>query len=145
MRTKLSVLATFVLVLHESYGIFGSSVPQKSGAGSRNCGRISRFEVSRVPAGSSTVTVTRSSWTSEDVTRNFEYIGNYTGHETCLSHCNPCHPKPCTCRPECKCLPMKNYPRVGRCVKEGTPLPPGVEEGKHQCKNKKGKKRNSRR
>uniref|UniRef100_A0A0K8R992 Putative secreted protein n=1 Tax=Ixodes ricinus TaxID=34613 RepID=A0A0K8R992_IXORI len=141
MRTKLYVLATFVLVLQESYGIHGSSGPRKSGTGSRNCGRISGFIVSTVPTKSSTITVTHSSWTNKNATMKFEYIGNYTGHEKCLSNCDPCHPRPCTCRPECECLPMKDYPSVGRCVKKKTPLPDGVERGMHRCKNKEGKKK----
>uniref|UniRef100_A0A6B0UXN1 Putative conserved secreted protein n=1 Tax=Ixodes ricinus TaxID=34613 RepID=A0A6B0UXN1_IXORI len=144
MKAKLSVLATFVLVLHESYGILASSLPQNSGAGSRNCGRITGFNVSTVVTNSKTITVTRSSWTYKNVTANFEYIGNYTGHERCLSNCDPCYSRPCNCRPECVCLPMKDYPRVGRCVKKGTPLPDGVKNGTSQCKNKKGKKKNLR-
>ncbi|XP_042148971.1 uncharacterized protein LOC121837414 [Ixodes scapularis] len=142
MKAKLSVLATFVLVLHESYGILGSLVPQKSGAALHKCGRITGFIVSTVPTNSRTITVTRSSWTYKNVTAKFEYIGNYTGHEKCLSNCDPCHPRPCTCRPECECLPMKGYPAVGRCVKKGTPLPDGVERGERRCKKKQGKKEN---
>uniref|UniRef100_A0A0K8R542 Putative secreted protein n=1 Tax=Ixodes ricinus TaxID=34613 RepID=A0A0K8R542_IXORI len=141
MKAKLYVLATFILVLHESFGILGSSVQRKSGAGSHKCGRISGFTVSTTSTRLSPKTVTYSNWTYENVTTQFEYIGNYTGHEMCLSNCNPCHPKPCTCRPGCECLPMKGYPAVGRCVKKGTPLPPGVEQGTRQCKNKKGKKK----
>uniref|UniRef100_A0A0K8RJD4 Putative secreted protein n=1 Tax=Ixodes ricinus TaxID=34613 RepID=A0A0K8RJD4_IXORI len=142
MKAKLSVLTTFILVLHESFGTLGTSVQQKSGARSQKCGTISGFVLSTVPTPSGTVAITYSSWTYGNVTRQFEYIGNYTGHERCLSSCNPCHPEPCTCRPECECLPMKGYPAVGRCVKKGTPLPYGVEKGKRRCKKKEGKKRN---
>uniref|UniRef100_V5H2P0 Putative secreted protein n=1 Tax=Ixodes ricinus TaxID=34613 RepID=V5H2P0_IXORI len=142
MKAKLSVLAMFILVLHESFGILGTSVQQKSGARSVKCGRISGFVVSTVSTLSGTETVTHSSWTYENVTVPFEYIGNYTGHEGCLSNCNPCHPGPCTCIAGCECLPMKGYPGVGRCVKKGTPLPGGVEKGKRRCKKKEGKKRN---
>uniref|UniRef100_A0A6B0UVK1 Putative conserved secreted protein n=1 Tax=Ixodes ricinus TaxID=34613 RepID=A0A6B0UVK1_IXORI len=140
MNTKLPFLTTFILVLHESFGILGSSVQRKSGAGPHKCGTISGFVVSTVSTPSSTVTVTYSNWTYGTVTRKFEYIGNYTGHEMCLSNCNPRRPRPCTCRRGCVCLPMNDYPDVGRCVKEGTPLPNGVDEGKLQFKNKKGKK-----
>uniref|UniRef100_A0A6B0UX39 Putative conserved secreted protein n=1 Tax=Ixodes ricinus TaxID=34613 RepID=A0A6B0UX39_IXORI len=141
MKAKLSVLATFILVLHESFGILGSAVQRKSGAGSQKCGTISGFTVSTISTPLSTKTVTYSNWTYENVTTQFEYIGNYTGHETCLSNCNPCHPRPCTCRPGCKCLPIKDYPRVGQCVKKGTPLPAGVEKGTRHCKKQKGKKK----
>uniref|UniRef100_A0A0K8R2N9 Putative secreted protein n=1 Tax=Ixodes ricinus TaxID=34613 RepID=A0A0K8R2N9_IXORI len=99
MKAILSFLATFILVLHESTGIFGTSVQQKSAARSHKCGRVSGFVLSSVSTPSGRVTVTHSSWTSGNVTRQFEYIGNYTGHEMCLSTCNPCHPEPCTCRP----------------------------------------------
>uniref|UniRef100_V5H2B1 Putative secreted protein n=1 Tax=Ixodes ricinus TaxID=34613 RepID=V5H2B1_IXORI len=141
MKAKLFVFATFILALHESFGVLGSAVQRKSGAGSQKCGTISGFTVS---APSSTKTVTYSNWTDGMVTTQFQYVGDYTGHEKCLSNCNPCHPRPCTCIPGCECLPMKDYPGVGRCVKKGTPLPAGVEEGTRQCKNKKGKKKNLR-
>uniref|UniRef100_A0A6B0UDU2 Putative secreted protein n=1 Tax=Ixodes ricinus TaxID=34613 RepID=A0A6B0UDU2_IXORI len=91
MKTKLPVLTTSILVLHESFGILGSAVQRKSGAGPHKCGTISGFTVSTISTPSSTKTVTYSNWTYENVTTQFEYIGNYTGHETCLSNVSIVH------------------------------------------------------
>uniref|UniRef100_V5HC26 Putative secreted protein n=1 Tax=Ixodes ricinus TaxID=34613 RepID=V5HC26_IXORI len=61
--------------------LLGAQCPKNTRAGSRYCGRITKFKVSTVVTNSRKIAVTRSSWSYKNVTANFEYIGNYTGHE----------------------------------------------------------------
>uniref|UniRef100_A0A0K8RLN6 Putative secreted protein n=1 Tax=Ixodes ricinus TaxID=34613 RepID=A0A0K8RLN6_IXORI len=119
MKAKSSVIAAFLLVLLAECGVGSSEV-------SKNCGEITMFNVSSIVNGSDLLCLTNTRWTSGDTSYNFSFIGNWTGHDKCLSTCNPCHPEPCTCRPGCVCLPVEDYPTVGRCVHNGTSLPMGV-------------------
>uniref|UniRef100_V5H8J5 Putative ubiquitin-protein ligase 1 n=1 Tax=Ixodes ricinus TaxID=34613 RepID=V5H8J5_IXORI len=119
MKAKSSVISAFLLVLLAECGVGSSEV-------SENCGEITMFNVSTIMNGSDVVCLTTTRWTGGDTSHNFSYLGNWTGHDKCLSNCNPCHPDPCTCRPGCICLPMEDYPTVGRCVYNGTSLPKGV-------------------
>uniref|UniRef100_A0A0K8RHR8 Putative beta-16-n-acetylglucosaminyltransferase n=1 Tax=Ixodes ricinus TaxID=34613 RepID=A0A0K8RHR8_IXORI len=120
MEAKSSVIAALILVLLAECEVLSSS------EASSDCGTITSFNVSTIVNGSELVCLTNTSWTNGDTRYNFSYLGNWTGHDHCLSPCDPCHPEPCTCRPRCICLPMADYPKVGRCVQKGSSLPMGV-------------------
>ncbi|XP_040077992.2 proline-, glutamic acid- and leucine-rich protein 1, partial [Ixodes scapularis] len=120
MEAEPMVIAAFILVLLAQFGALSSFEV------SNKCGSITRFNVSTIANGSDLVCLTNTSWSDGNKSYNFSYIGNWTGHQQCLSNCNPCHPEPCTCIPGCVCLPMAGYPSVGRCVRKETSLPIGI-------------------
>uniref|UniRef100_A0A6B0U8B3 Putative ubiquitin-protein ligase 1 n=1 Tax=Ixodes ricinus TaxID=34613 RepID=A0A6B0U8B3_IXORI len=79
MKAKSSVIAAFLLVLLAECGVGSSEV-------SKNCGEITMFNVSSIVNGSDLLCLTNTRWTSGDTSHNFSYIGNWTGHDKCLSN-----------------------------------------------------------